>query len=115
MNAASLALLAQCLLGVAAMACLSVAMERHARQVASHFNYPIKRTPLRWAGWTLLTIMVMTTVTNQGWGQGLTCVLGALSFSAVVVIGLLTYRPQWLIHVALLGVVGGLSILGATL
>lgn len=115
MNAALLALLGQCLLGLTALACLAVSMERHARTVATCFNRPVKRTPLHWAGWSLVTIMVVTAVVNRGWGQGLTAVLGALSFSAVVVISLLTYRPKWLICVTLSGVFGGLLILGAML
>ncbi len=112
MSTAALTTLAQLTLGIAACCCLSLAMERHARQAGEHFQQPRQRTALRWGGWTLLTITLLIAVSAAGWGFGLVTLFGALSAATVVVIALITYRPHWLVPALLVSVTASSALIG---
>ncbi|MCK9504851.1 MAG: DUF3325 domain-containing protein [Porticoccaceae bacterium] len=100
MSAGPLATLTQLMLALAGFACLALSMERHARQAGLRIKHQSRRSWLRMAGWSLLTITFMTATTNTGWGFGLVLVFGVLSVAALLVVGLLTYRPALLIATA---------------
>lgn len=100
MSAGPLATLTQLMLALAGFACLALSMERHARQAGLRINH---KGHLSWfgiSGWALLAITFLMAITDAGWGFGLVLVFGVLSLAALLVVGLLTYRPALLIAIA---------------
>ncbi|MFC6632707.1 DUF3325 domain-containing protein [Microbulbifer taiwanensis] len=85
-------------LAFAAVGCLCLAMERHALQLGANSRLVQKRNWLRRSGWLLLALATMVSVITGGWGFGLVALLGSLSAVTLAVIGLMTYRPRWLIY-----------------
>ena len=110
MNSSMLLLgLAQLSIAVAAFACLALGMDRHAGQCGLK-KFKRYRNRRRAGGWLLLTIDLLIAVYSAGWGLGLVLLTGVLSMAAVLVIGLLTYRPARLTAIA-----GGNAAVGAVL
>jgi len=99
-------------LAFSAMGCLCLAMERHARQLGAGSRVAQRRNSLRRAGWQLLGLAALLSVSTGGWGFGLVTLLGVLSAAALPVIGLITYRPRWLIYSTAACAAAGLSMLG---
>lgn len=98
-------------LGVAGMASLSMAMQRHHEQIWG--RVPQKawwgRT-LRVAGWLLLIVAGAITVRKEGASMGLTLWTMEISLAAVCVGLLLSYAPRWLPWLAAVA----LALSGAT-
>lgn len=101
MNAVFLSLdqlgLFQIFLGTSALTCLCLASKRNARQVGRHF----KRPALLSAGWMMIAIVVAIALASANPNQAIVATLGALSLSTLLIVGLLTYRPEWLVNVGL--------------
>lgn len=90
----------------AAMSGLSMTMSRHTRQmgaVAAHWG----RWPLQLGSSLLLGAAVLTSAAIYGWGIGLVYLFGILTVATLLVVGLLTYRPQWLFYTAALLTITG--------
>lgn len=115
MNGTLLSTLAQLTTGVAAFACLALSMNRYGRQAGLSLKYRNHRIWLRCAGWALLTINLLVAVNTAGWGFGLVSLLGVLSIAALMVVGLLTYRPSLLTTTAMCNALIGTVLLGFTL
>ena len=98
----------QILLGTSALTCLCLASRRNARQTGRHFNRPA----LLSAGWTMIAVVVMTALASVNPNQAIVSALGALSLSTLLTVGLLTYRPEWLVN---LGLYSALLALGSLL
>ncbi|GEM_PF-2296698 len=94
------------LLGVAGMASLSMAMERHHEQIWGKARLQVWRVwALRAVGWALLITAAVATVRLQGTSMGLTLWAMEISLAAVCVGLLLSYVPRvlpWLLAAALL-------------
>lgn len=94
------------LLGVAGMAALSMAMERHHEQIWGKAALAARRVwVLRAAGWLLLITAAVLAVRAQGASMGLTLWAMEISLAAVGVGLLLSYTPRvlpWLTGAILL-------------
>ena len=108
MNTVALSLLT---LGIAAFGCLCASMKRHASQTGANICDSARRTQLRWAGWSLLAMMLLIAVETAGMGLGLVLAMGVLTLAAMLVISLITYRPQWVIHCAIGSALTGLAMI----
>lgn len=95
------ALLLSLLLGFSGFAALALSLDRHHRAV---FLSPVprRRVPgLRAAGWAGLALSFAAAVVCAGWSVGPVQWAGALTGSALLVVGLIAYRPRWLRAAAL--------------
>lgn len=93
--------LAQWLLAFAAMGCLGLSRQRHARQRGAAFPPQRWHTPLWWGGCLLLVLTLLAAVLDQGWGFGMVSLLGVLSATSLMVVALITYQPRWLLTASL--------------
>lgn len=93
-------------LGMAGMASLSMAMERHHEQIWGKARLTLARVwTLRAAGWLLLILAAVWAVRLQGASMGLTLWVMGIGLAAVCVGLLLSYVPRvvpWLAAAALL-------------
>lgn len=112
MNGALLSTLTQLTLSVTALACLALSMDQHARHAKLKIKFKRRWRQVRLAGWLLLTVALASTLTSSNWGFGLMSLLGVLSLSAVFVVGILTYRPKFLVATAAGNAVVGAVLLG---
>jgi len=98
------------LLGVAGMAALSMAMEKHHEQIWGKTALASRRVwVLRAAGCLLLIVAAVLAVRGQGVSMGLTLWVMEISLAAVGVGLLLSYTPRvlpWLTGVILLASLG---------
>jgi hypothetical protein len=107
MLAASLAALASCFAGMAA---LSLAMDRHYQQVAGRSEPPRPhRMALRTAGWLLLAISLWPCIAGWGSSVGLVAWCGFLTAGALLVAWTLPYVPRLTIGAA--AVTGACAVL----
>lgn len=93
-------------LGVAGMATLSMAMERHHEQIWGKAKLTLRRVwTLRALGWLLLVLAAVLAVRLQGASIGLTLWMMEIGLAAICVGLLLSYVPRvipWLAAAALL-------------
>lgn len=92
----------------AGMAALSLAIDRHHRQVYGDDAPPRKRYLLRVAGTLLLVLAVVPCVVLWGAGAGLVAWIGMLTIGALLAAGLLPYWPRRIVPLA--AATGALSI-----
>jgi hypothetical protein len=88
-------------LGIAGMSGLSITMARYARHFGA-ISARWGRWPLRLGSSLLLGAATITSAAIYGWGIGLVYLFGILTIAAIIVVNLLTYRPQWLLGAAVL-------------
>lgn len=109
MTPATLSLLTQCLLALAAFASLCLATPRRLQHIPA--ARPTRwRTPLRVTGFGLLLATTIIAVHHRGWGLGLVDWSAALTLAAFVVIGFATYLPRRLVSLAIVSFILGLGI-----
>lgn len=77
----------------AGMAALSLAIDRHHRQVYGEDAPPRKRYLLRVAGTVLLVLALVPCVVLWGAGAGFVAWVGSLTIGALLAAGLLPYWP----------------------
>jgi len=80
-------------------AALALALNRHHKQVWRREPSRRRQWVLRLAGWGLLLASLGLCQAQVGWASGLVWWAGLLTVAALLVIFLLTYRPNWLAHV----------------
>lgn len=102
---------AQLLLSIAALGCLCLSLERHARQATVRTPMTCWRAVLRVSGWLILASLTAIAVVRPGWGYSLLEWIGTLSLAALGVIALATWRARWLPRIVLLSVVTGIPML----
>lgn len=107
MSTPSLALLAQCLLVLSAFAGLCLA----GNNPGPHTNLVSWRGWLRGYGWITLSATAVIAVQTAGWGPGLAGLVGVISFAVFIVIGLATYRRQFLPRVFVIAAAAGAATL----
>ena len=78
----------------AGLAALSLAMNRHAREVFQRELADAPRLALRCAGGCLLVVSLILTAAGSGWPVGTVEWFGMLIASAVACVLLLTYYPK---------------------
>lgn len=78
-------------LGYAAMAALSLSMERHQEQV---YGKAFGAMPLRLGGWTLLAVALVPAIAAWGSAVGILAWLGFLTFAALGIGLQMTYAPR---------------------
>ncbi|MBL4765949.1 MAG: DUF3325 domain-containing protein [Colwellia sp.] len=90
---------------------LSLSMKRHFKQC-----YPQRRMPslkklfiFRIIGFTCLLLSTSIFIVEQGWGIGLVLWFGLLTLVAFLQSLLLTYKPQWIMSIGFIGLVGAVS------
>ncbi len=85
-------------LSFAAFTALSLAMEKHQREL----QRGAARTSLwRWLGWGLLALAFAVCVADHGWAAGPVLWLGALTAAGLLLaFGLYPYRPRWIVPLA---------------
>ena len=105
MTPATLSLLTQCLLALAAFASLCLATPRHRQQLR------FAAQPLRATGFGLLIATAIIAVHHRGWGLGLVDFLAALTLAAFIVIGSASYRPRRLVSLGIVRFILGRGIL----
>ena len=81
-------------LAYAGLAALSLAMNRHAREVFQRELADGARLALRGAGGCLLVVSLILTAAGSGWPVGTVEWFGMLTASAVACVLLLTYYPK---------------------
>lgn len=84
------------LLGFSGFAALALSLDRHHRAV---FRTPVPRRRvggLRAAGWSGLALSFAASVASAGWNFGPVQWVGALTGSALAVVAVIAYRPDWL-------------------
>lgn len=88
-------------LGFAAMAALCLSMNRH--HSAAFIGKPSRRRAfvLRFAGWAGIALSFTGAVALDGWNFGPVQWIGTLSFAALLVAVLCSYRPGWIRPAAL--------------
>ena len=88
-------------LSFAGLAALCLSMNRHHAQ--AFVGRPSRRRALalRIAGWAGIAVSFAVAVTLEGWNFGPVQWLGALSGAALLVVGLISYRPGWVRPIAL--------------
>jgi hypothetical protein len=89
----------------AGMAALSLAIDRHHRQVYGDDAPPRKRYLLRIAGTLLLVAAIVPCVLLWGGGAGFVAWIGMLTIGALLSATLLPYRPR---HIAPLAATAGM-------
>ena len=112
MSLGPISILAQLMLALAGFACLAMCMDRHARQVGLCFKRAVRRTQLKVGGWVLLAVAILVAIADVGWSFGLVLVFGVLTLAALLVVGLLTYRPALLIPATTGSGLAGAVLLG---
>lgn len=93
-------------LAVGGFAALSLAMDRHGRDVFGQRPPPGRARALRAAGWTALAASLPPCVAAEGWGIGITLWCGVLTAAAAGVLLTMSARP---------GAVPGLGVGGGVL
>lgn len=85
-------------LSFAAFTALSLAMEKHQREL----QRSAARTSLwRGLGWGLLAVAFAISVIDHGWAKGPVLWLGALTVAGLLLaFGLYPYRPRWIVPLA---------------
>lgn len=96
-------LIVSILLAFAGFAMLAIAMPRHLEQVLGRGFELRFRNGVRVAGWVLLALSVLPCFVGAGLSIAWTRWFGALTFAALPVALLLTYRPRLLKPFALAG------------
>ncbi len=81
-------------LACAALALLSLAMNRHHEQAFSRRPQLLRVRGFRSAGVLSLVTSLVAAIAAQGWGTGPVLWLGLLSVAALLVVLLLPYRPR---------------------
>ncbi|QIL91077.1 DUF3325 family protein [Microbulbifer sp. SH-1] len=110
MSTPSLALLAQCLLVLSAFAGFCLAGKNPGpKGGATHLVR--WRGWLRGYGWITLSATAVIAVQAAGWGPGLAGLVGVISFAVFIVIGLATYRRQFLPRVFVIAAAAGAATL----
>jgi hypothetical protein len=81
----------------AGLIALSLAMDRHYRQLCPHCAPPsaVARHFWRTAGWGLLALSVPLALRTWGESVGIVVWFGVLSTCLLLLVGLLAYRPRW--------------------
>lgn len=83
--------------GFAGLGCLCMAMTRYARQIASQLMLTPWRRILQLTGWSLILLTTTILAVTQGWGFGLVWIAGISSFTAPLLILMLSYHPRWIV------------------
>lgn len=97
----------------AGMAALSLAMEKHHAQVWTDSPRPLQQKSLRVAGWGLILLALVPSITGWNATVGVVAWAGMLSLGAIVFVLLLSYQPR---IAASLGLIAGiLSVAGLAL
>lgn len=107
----TLPLLPSLLLGTAALACLCLSQPRYAQRSIPPLAFPVQRL-LRVGGWLILGLLLL--VSGPG-GIGLVQAFGSLSFAALVVAGVATWRPSRLPVLCLSGLAGTLVLIAVAI
>lgn len=93
--------------GFMGMASLSLAMDKHYKQVIVNapqwfISLKLKQVYLKWIGWIFLAIALLCCIRTWNFSIGLTTYLGLLTLIVGVLILLLSYRVTWIIHMSLI-------------
>lgn len=87
----------------AGLIALSLAMDRHYRQLCPYRAPPstVGRHLLRTAGWGLLALSVSLAMQTWGKSVGIVAWFGVLTACILLLAWLLPYRPRWARHLAM--------------
>lgn len=94
----------------AGMAALSLGMEKHHAQVWTDSPKPLQQKLLRIAGWVLILLALVPSITGWNATVGVVTWAGMLSLGAIVFVLLLSYQPRIAASLGL--VIGVLSLAG---
>ncbi|AWN41351.1 DUF3325 domain-containing protein [Methylobacterium durans] len=88
-------------LSFASLAALALSLDRHHRDAFLARAPKARARALRLAGWAGIAVSFAAAVAFEGWNFGPVQWIGALTGAALLVVALLSYRPQWLRPAAL--------------
>ena len=89
-------------LSFAGLAALCLSMDRHHRAIAGRSQSRTRARSLRWAGWTAIAASFAAAIVTSDWNFGPVQWIGSLTGAALLVVGLVSYRPGWIRPAALL-------------
>lgn len=82
-------------LSFSGLAALCLAMDRHHRAIFLGAPSRLRRRALRWTGWAGILASFAAAVITSDWNFGPVQWLGSLTGAALVLVGLVSYRPGW--------------------
>ena len=89
-------------LSFAGLAALCLSMDRHHRAIAGRSQSSTRARSLRWAGWAAIAASFAAAIVTSDWNFGPVQWIGSLTGAALLVVGLVSYRPGWVRPAALL-------------
>ncbi|MCJ2035980.1 DUF3325 domain-containing protein [Methylobacterium sp. J-068] len=89
-------------LSFAGLAALCLSMDRHHRAISGRGQSRGRARTLRAGGWVALAASFTAAVVTSDWNFGPVQWIGSLTAAALLVVGLVSYRPGWIRPAALL-------------
>jgi hypothetical protein len=89
-------------LSFAGLAALCLAMDRHHRAIVGRGQSRTRARALRLSGWAAIAASFAAAIVTSDWNFGPVQWIGSLTGAALVVVGLVSYRPAWIRPAALL-------------
>lgn len=89
-------------LSFAGLAALCLAMDRHHRAIVLGPPSRRRARTLRWTGWAGLAASFAAAIITSDWNFGPVQWLGSLTGAALLLVGLVSYRPGWVRPAAIL-------------
>ena len=96
---------------------LSLSMKRHFRQCYPQRKMPSLKTlfVFRIIGFTCLLLSISFFIAENGWGIGLVLWFGLLTIVVFLQSLLFTYKPQWIMSIGLISLLGTVSVASLSL
>jgi hypothetical protein len=88
-------------LSFAGLAALCLAMDRHHRAIFHGVPSRARARALRWTGWCGIAASFAAAVITADWNFGPVQWIGSLTGAALILVGLVSYRPRWIRPAAL--------------
>jgi hypothetical protein len=89
-------------LSFAGLAALCLSMDRHHRAIAGRAQERARARILRLCGWAAIAASFAAAIVTSDWNFGPVQWIGSLTGAALLVVGLVSYRPRWIRPAALL-------------
>ena len=89
-------------LSFAGLSALCLAMDRHHRAILAGVPSRTRARALRWTGWCGIAVSFAAAIITADWNFGPVQWLGSLTGAALLVVGLVSYRPGWVRPAAVL-------------
>jgi hypothetical protein len=89
-------------LSFAGLAALCLSMDRHHRAIAGLPQSRARARALRLSGWAVIAVSFAAAILTSDWNFGPVQWIGSITGAALLVVGLVSYRPRWVRPAAIL-------------